>query len=186
MLLLCAAGFMLLKNDRNSDDTNSPKDSSSQSSLDVFVENLQKVQPPKKFSIDKEYEDRKQQAKCNADVTTLNEEFANIWKEKVQIYNKKLIDYYTLQNNEDMLNQTHSMIEKWEEYCSSQIAYYQSSATLENSGFGIAFKHTNQTMLLYRTRAVELYELCELVTPGAPEEGDLIPVEQKTGDGSLS
>lgn len=114
-----------------------------------------------KFLIDYNYEERKKSVKSNAELTSLNEEFANIWREKSDFYYQEIYDYFVLQDDTAMINKTQLMKEEWDTYYICQMDYYEEfMISTYNSGSIVPIKMSSYSLLLNRNKAVELYNLC--------------------------
>lgn len=114
------------------------------------------------FLTDIEYEKRRKETKSNVELTSLNEEFADIWKEKIRTYHNCLINRYEEENNHTMIDETNTAQNSWELYCQSQIDYYETAILSQyTTGSIVPIKLSNFERNLYRERAIFLYYLCQ-------------------------
>lgn len=127
----------------------------------ITVSDIYTTNNSEEFSIDYNYEIRKKSVKSNAELTNLNEEFANIWQEKIGFYYQEICDYFISKSNNEMMNQTLSMQEKWNAYYKYQINYYEEfMLSVYDSGSIVPIKLSNYNLLLNRNKAIQLYYLC--------------------------
>ena len=113
------------------------------------------------FSVDKDYNNKKQNIKSNAELTNLNEEFANIWKGKTEIYYQSIYEYYYFKDDTAMIDKIESMKVDWENYYSNQMNYYKDFILSKyTTGSIVPVKLSEYSKALYRNKALELYDLC--------------------------
>lgn len=139
------------------------------------------------FLTDIEYEKRRKETKSNVELTSLNEEFADIWKGKVRTYYNSLVDHYEKEKNQittdgtntpqgageqyrqshidSLIDETKTSQESWELYCQGQLDYYEIAINFEyTTGSIVPIKLSNFERNLYRERAIFLYYLCRELT----------------------
>lgn len=113
------------------------------------------------FQTDNDYIKRKQNIKSNAELTNLNEEYAEIWHSKMDLYYQSLYDFYVSQDNTQMICKTQLMKEQWDSYYTSQMSYYEKFImSVYESGSIVPIKLSDCSRILYRNKAIELYYLC--------------------------
>ena len=127
------------------------------------------------YLIDEQYIEEYKTSKDMADMDNITTKYANLWQDKVNHYSKSLSEHIKEQyeNDEVALEyvQYHNwnievfdaMQKEWEEYAENQIKNYQEFVCLRYwSGTAAGSAMVVFEYDLYRNRAIELYEYCEL------------------------
>lgn len=120
------------------------------------------------YQLDLEYNQKRKNAESNADVTHLNEEFQNLWKEKMDIYCCMIEEhyanrsgYYSAEENAEMIEKSALMQDEWELFYEKQAEYHTDFLlSIYGSGSIVPIYSSEYELMLCRNRAVELYKFC--------------------------
>lgn len=113
------------------------------------------------FKLDLEYESKKKNVKSNIEMTALNEEYAEKWKSKIEFYHTQILNYYTLNSGGEMYDLSMQSHTNWNSYEEQQYNYYE-AFIYDNytTGSIIPIKLSDYKRIVYRNRAIELYNRC--------------------------
>ncbi len=130
------------------------------------------------YSLDAEYEKAKQKCKSNAEITSLNEDFAKKWYDLIEAYyncaltpgeppyDDELLDEWYIKMHENI----RIIHENWEIYAQQRLKNEEDRiVTIYMSGSIVPVLLSQFEYELYRSHAIEMYEMCREAFINCPQ-----------------
>lgn len=113
------------------------------------------------YNLDIIYKTEYEKVESNVEKVNVTTNSSCEWLSKVDLYYNKLVEYYVLTNNENMIEKIKKSQNNWEVYVSVQVDMYNASLMSEyGSGTVVPIKQSYFIYRLNRERALCLYEQC--------------------------
>ena len=128
--------------------------------------------------MDAEYEEEKQKCKSNAEITSLNEDFAKKWYDLIEVYyncaatpsepihNDERLDDWEVKKREDI----RSIHENWKIYAQQRLKNEEDRIfTIYTTGSIVPVVLSQFKYDFYRMHAIEMYEMCNEAFISCPQ-----------------
>ncbi|MBR0466574.1 MAG: hypothetical protein IJJ40_03670 [Clostridia bacterium] len=113
------------------------------------------------YEIDRTYLHKAKRISSNAELTSLNDEYARLYENKITVFFDIISNYYTGIKDEKMAKLIEDLKDNWEQYSTIQKENYQKLIISKyGSGSIVPVKLSDYNRKINREKAIELYELC--------------------------